>query len=454
MNSFTNFIYSFLSNIRVQFALTAFGATIATGFTIFSYQSFQRQARTKALKRDIASKPFNKPKNRNIEQVSNGENNVDTFDESLINEQLARNIAFLGKEGVNRLRKSFVIIVGAGGVGSWAALMLIRSGVQHVRIIDFDQVTLSSLNRHAVATHADIGRPKVIALQENFKKFAPWTTIEPVIELFTKEIAPRLLKGNPDFIIDAIDNIDTKIDLLKYCCDNKLPIISSMGAGAKADPSRVQVSDISLTFEDPLARVVRRRLKKLDVDSGITVVYSTEKPNVKLLPLEESQAQNASDYAILPDFRSRILPVLGAIPAIFGMSIATYIITSIAGYHIEPLANKNREPLYVRMHRDLLNRERRIYNTTSIPLDAREVGYIFDEIWRSKSGISGSSEKPTLIRWKKDLPLSNQNCVVMTKAEAEIHEKLTEDPENYYSSEIVKLVKNRFQEEKEISIYR
>lgn len=197
MNSFTKFIYSFLSDIRVQFTLTAFSATIATGIAIFSYQSLQRQARTKALKRDLASKPFSKPKSR--EQVSNGDVNADTFDESLIKEQLARNIAFLGEEGVNKLRNSFVIIVGAGGVGSWAVLMLIRSGVQHVRIIDFDQVTLSSLNRHAVATHADIGRPKVIALQENFKKFAPWAKVEPVTELFTEETAPRLLKGRHIF---------------------------------------------------------------------------------------------------------------------------------------------------------------------------------------------------------------------------------------------------------------
>ncbi|CAG8618580.1 1947_t:CDS:2, partial [Scutellospora calospora] len=305
-----------------------------------------------------------------------------------------------------------------------------------------------SLNRHAVATHSDVGIPKVIALQKNFKEFAPWVKVEPIIELFRKESAPHLLSGNPDYIVDAIDNIDTKIDLLKYCHDNKLPILSSMGAGAKADPSRVQMSDIGQTIEDPLARVVRRRLKKLGVESGITVVYSTEKPNIKLLPLDESRIQSAGEYATLPDFRSRILPVL----AIFGMSIATYIITSISGHHIEPLANKSREPLYNRMHRDLLNRERRKYGVNSVPLDVHDIGYIYDEIFRSKSVVSGSWEKPALVRWKKTLPLTYQNCVVMTKSEADKHENI-DDPEIYYPPEVVKLVHARFQEEKEIALF-
>ncbi|CAG8484727.1 7782_t:CDS:2 [Racocetra persica] len=445
-----------MSNIKVQFAFTAFSATVATAIAIFSYQSFQRQARTRALKRELSSLPPSQkllqPKKRSVEQLS-AVTEQNQFDETLIKEQLARNIAFLGEKGVAKLRKSFVIIVGAGGVGSWAALMLVRSGVEHVRIIDFDQVTLSSLNRHAVATHSDVGIPKVVALQKNFKEFAPWVKVEPIIELFTKESASHLLSGNPDFIVDAIDNIDTKIDLLKYCHDNKLPILSSMGAGAKADPSRVQMSDISLTIEDPLARAVRRRLKKLGVESGIMVAYSTEKPNIKLLPLDESRVQSAGEYATLPDFRSRILPVLGTIPAIFGMAIATYIITSVSGYHVEPLANKNREPLYSRMHRDLLNRERRKYGVTSIPLDVHDVGYIYDEIFRSKSIVSGSWEKPALVRWKNNVPLTLQNCVVMTKSEADAHENI-DDPETHYPSEVVKLVHTRFQEEKEITLFR
>ncbi|CAJ0759015.1 12615_t:CDS:2, partial [Entrophospora sp. SA101] len=115
----------------------------------------------------------------------------------------------------------------------------------------------SSLNRHAVATHADVGFSKVIALKKHLKQIAPWAKVEAVTEIFNSKSAPKLLSvviklfmyhssiiTVVDFIVDAIDNIDTKLALLKYCHDNELPIISSMGVGAKADPSRIQMSDI------------------------------------------------------------------------------------------------------------------------------------------------------------------------------------------------------------------
>jgi tRNA A37 threonylcarbamoyladenosine dehydratase len=208
-------------NVKLQFALTALGASLATGIAIFSYQSHKKRLRTEALKKEVSLIPQT-TRNLRVNEVSLA------FDESLIKEQLARNIAFLGEEGVEKLRKSFIIIVGIGGVGSWAALMLIRSGVSHIRVIDFDQVTLSSLNRHAVATHSDVGTPKVIALQKHLKEIAPWAKVEPIIELFTKDSAAQLLSGKANFIVDAIDNIDTKLYLLKYCHDQKLPVMSTI----------------------------------------------------------------------------------------------------------------------------------------------------------------------------------------------------------------------------------
>ncbi|KDN44096.1 hypothetical protein K437DRAFT_294972 [Tilletiaria anomala UBC 951] len=187
------------------------------------------------------------------------------WDETLLREQLTRNYSFLGEEGMARVRNSFVIVVGAGGVGSWAALMLLRSGVSHLRIIDFDQVSLSSLNRHACATLADVGRPKVVCLAEYFAKVAPWAKVEAWVDVFKADDADRLLQGDPDWVIDAIDSIDPKIDLIKYCFQHNIKILASMGAGGKADPSRVQISDISDTFEDPLAASVRRRLRAFGI---------------------------------------------------------------------------------------------------------------------------------------------------------------------------------------------
>jgi len=126
--------------------------------------------------------------------------------------------------------------------------MLVRSGVGKIRLIDFDQVSLSSLNRHATAVQADVGTPKVTAMKKAFRSIAPWVEVDARVELFQEDAAEELLSGNPDYVIDAIDNINTKLALLKFCYDHKIPVISSMGAGAKADPSRVQISDISETF--------------------------------------------------------------------------------------------------------------------------------------------------------------------------------------------------------------
>ncbi|KAJ3327654.1 hypothetical protein HDU76_011378 [Blyttiomyces sp. JEL0837] len=299
---------------RIAVAALA-GATVAVSL-LKLYETWTKTKRIQALKkeasREISSGSFQRSKAPGVRPP-----------EELIREQLTRNYSFLGEEPMEKVRKSFVIVVGVGGVGSHCAHMLIRSGVEKIRLIDFDQITLSSLNRHAVATHDDVGISKVDCLVKHFKEISPQVQVEARMELFNVENAPRLLSGKPDFVLDCIDNIDTKIELIQYCHDNGLRILASMGAGAKSDPSRVQIADISETFEDPLARVTRKGLRMKGIESGIPVVYSTEKPSVKLLPLDESKVAEADQYATLPTFRSRILPVLGTLPALFGLAMAT-----------------------------------------------------------------------------------------------------------------------------------
>ena len=267
------------------------------------------------------------------------------FDDELILEQLARNRVFLGPEGLEKLRNAFVVVVGCGGVGSHAAAALARSGVSKLRLVDFDQVTLSSLNRHAVATLADVGIPKVQCLQRRLIAITPWVRFDLRLQKFEVKCAPSLLAAwegpsgagqMPDFVIDAIDNIDSKVELLKYCRDNGLPVISSMGAGTKSDPTKIMVSDIGESTDDGLSRATRRRLKLLGVTSGIPVVYSIEKMGegkAALLPLPEDEFQKGSvgDLGVLPDFRVRILPVLGTLPAVFGYVVANHIILKITG---------------------------------------------------------------------------------------------------------------------------
>jgi tRNA threonylcarbamoyladenosine dehydratase len=175
-------------------------------------------------------------------------------DQEIVQEQLSRNYLFFGDESMDKIRKSFVVIVGLGGVGSHAAVMLARSGVEHIRLIDFDQVTLSSLNRHASATRKDVGISKVLAIKNHLTEIVPHAKIEAFQQLFDINTAQNLLSGKPDFVLDCIDNLETKVDLIAYCLQNKIKILASMGAGAKSDPSRIQIADLSDTFEDPLAK--------------------------------------------------------------------------------------------------------------------------------------------------------------------------------------------------------
>ncbi|ORX47513.1 hypothetical protein DM01DRAFT_1385900 [Hesseltinella vesiculosa] len=426
-----------------KWTLTAFAASTATASAILGYQHWQQR------------KINNKIKHQSRRSSWSATDPSSTRSLPLeLRPILTGERVILGDAAMEKLEKSFVVVVGVGGVGSWTALMLLRAGVKRLRLIDFDQVTLSSLNRHAVATLDDVGTPKVRAMQKHLKLIAPDCDIDARIELFSAATADDLLRGQPDYIVDAIDNIQTKVDLIHYCYDHQLKVISSMGAGAKSDPSRIQITDISETLEDPLARTVRRHLRKFNIDRGIPVVYSTEKPHhVKLLPLEESRVDEADDYAALPDFRSRILPVLGTLPSLFGSSIASHVLLDLTQYPgYDPLPIKLRDGLYNRLHRDLLARESKIFKSKFCPLDLRDVAYIFEEIWHGESVLSGPQKQAVLVRWHPGKPLSLMNTVVLSKAEAKQHDRLSVDVDlvKQYGKDICDKVELRLQEQQQL----
>ncbi|KGU33292.1 hypothetical protein MGM_01472 [Candida albicans P75063] len=385
----------------------------------------------------------------------------------LIREQLARNYAFLTEDGMDKVRKQRVVVVGAGGVGSWVATMLARSGVESLRIIDFDQVSLSSLNRHAVATLKDVGIPKVECIKNHLLEIAPWIEIDTRNQLWNLESAEELIYGDdfqPTFIVDCIDNLDTKCDLLAYCHEKKLPIVSSGGAATKSDPTRINLADISKTEEDPLMKKIRVVLKKRGIINGIPVVFSAEKPDprkAKLLPLpdDEFTKGNVDQLSALKDFRVRILPVLGTMPGMFGLAIATYILTTVAGYPMEPVEGKNRYKIYDDLLQSLAGQQTRIGKTDQrVQIAMHEVNYILEEVFRGKSPISNYSTRLTLSRWDPSKEISLQNVVVMTKDEQRNHEKRVlnggEKIEDVYSKEVVDLVKSRFEDEKYFSQFR
>lgn len=405
-------------------------------------------------------------------------------------EQLARNRVFLNDDGLKKLRNSFIIVVGCGGVGSHCTAALARSGVSRIRLIDFDQVTLSSLNRHAVATLADVGTSKVHCLRKRLQAITPWVKFDLQNQLFSGKAADTLLGSwegkKPDYIVDAIDNIESKVALLEYCHKNGLPVISSMGAGCKSDPTRIFIGDISASTEDPLSRSTRRRLRAVGITSGIPVVFSTEKPGpgkAQLLPLPEEEFAKGSvgDLGVLPDFRVRILPVLGTMPAIFGYTCANHVILQVTGYPCEYVPAKGREKMYDGILAQVQGSEEKLARATTPGEDARglklaitaaDVGYLVEEVFRGKSVISGISTRLALVRWRKpmgssiELGIEGQKhsrvqlreLVCMTKEEALIHEREVvkggKTPEELYDKQIVELVRARISEEMAYEIYR
>lgn len=357
----------------------------------------------------------------------------------LIMEQLARNRAFLGEEGLGKVRGAFVVVVGCGGVGSHAATALARSGVGQIRLVDFDRVSLSSLNRHAVATLADVGTSKVDCLRRRLEQVAPWVRFECRDELFVKEEAGRLLEGRPDFVLDCIDNIDSKVGLLEFCAKQGLGVVSSMGAGCKSDPTRLALGDISVSIEDPLSRSTRRRLKMAGVSTGVPAVFSTEKPGpgkAALLPLaeEEFERGEVGELSVLPDFRVRILPVLGTMPAAFGYAMANFALCRLSDYPTEVhAAGKFREKLYdgilgqlqgveERLARRAMGEQRQARGESGgggaddaaigmrIPVSKEDVGYVVEEVWRGRSVVSGLTTRLALIRWERPPPVSSSSA--------------------------------------------
>lgn len=415
------------------------------------------------------------------------------FDEELISEQLARNQVFLTPEGLERLRNSFVIVIGCGGVGSHCTASLARSGVSKLRLVDFDQVTLSSLNRHAVATLADVGIPKVQCLQRRLAAIAPWIKYDLRQEKFEGSVAAELLGTwaqdgqKPDFVVDAIDNIDTKVALLKYCYDNKLPVVSSMGAGCKGDPTKITIGDIGSSTDDGLSRATRRRLKLLGVTSGIPVIFSTEKTGegkAELLPLAEDEINKGSvgDLGVMANFRVRILPVLGTMPAIFGLTAANYAILKISGYPVDYAPAKGRDKMYEGILTYVQGSEVRLAllfgadtNGLKSPLTVNDMAFLTDELYKARSIITGIPTRLVLVRWKRPEKVNMdiieggdvvQKCstiklrdlVCMTKEEATRHEKriFKEQSrlEDLYDNETIQRVEGKLREAEQYERYR
>ncbi|KLO18992.1 ubiquitin-protein ligase molybdopterin-converting factor [Schizopora paradoxa] len=449
---------------RVQLVGVALSTCFVTAGALSAFQTLSKRRRRKELEEEVR-RAVGKLENGNASRqqpYTGDEKRRLEFSDHLIREQLARCYAVFQEDGMAKVRKARVVIVGCGGVGSWAAMMLVRSGISYIRLVDFDQVTLSSLNRHASATLADVGIPKVRSVAKALRAVSSWVEIDERQETWRlDDEGTRLLEG-VDWVVDAIDNIGTKVSLLAHCHRNGIKVISSMGAGSKLDPTRIQITDIASTTEDPLSRAVRVRLRKEHrITTGITVVYSSEPPveALKLIPLSEEERQkgDVKHLAVHDDFRVRVIPVFGPLPSIFGLHVASYIICDVAGMPIQrPLANKNRKKLYEKLMVELKTREEKLLGEplNRIPLDEVDVIYIFEDLHRGKSIVPPYQlpNKPVLTRWNPQDPLTPENCVVFDASELAKHVeglKQGKTGEEIWGQEVAELVARRREEARE-----
>lgn len=231
---------------------------------------------------------------------------------------LSRTSLLIGEDALRHLTTKHVMVVGLGGVGSFAAEFIARSGIGKMTIIDGDVVDPTNRNRQLPALSTNHGVSKAEIMAERLRAINPEIELNVVRSFVTPEMVEVNLDLNPDYVIDAIDSITPKLTFLRMAYDKKIPVVSSMGAGAKLDPTKLQVVDISKTYNCPFAQQVRKNLKQHKIYSGIKVVFSPEKPIKESLMLTDGKNFKKSAYG-----------TISYLPAVFGAVAASVVIRDL-----------------------------------------------------------------------------------------------------------------------------
>jgi tRNA A37 threonylcarbamoyladenosine dehydratase len=219
------------------------------------------------------------------------------------------------KEGLERLKNAHVMVVGLGGVGSFAAEFLARAGVGAMTIVDGDIVDITNINRQLPALHSTIGQPKVTIVGDRLMDINPELKLIRIKEFLSPERAYQLVTPGYDYVLDCIDSITPKLNLIISARRQKVKIISNMGAGGKYEASKVKVSDISKTEYCPLAKTVRKRLKKEGISKGVKVVFSSEYPDQGSLKMTDGT-----------NFKKSFFGTNSWMPALFGLHSAETVV--------------------------------------------------------------------------------------------------------------------------------
>ena len=233
---------------------------------------------------------------------------------------LERTELLLGKERLEKLKNTHILVVGLGGVGAYAAEMLCRAGIGEMSIIDADSVHPSNRNRQLIALKSTEDKSKTLLVAERLQDINPEIQLHVYEEFLRNQRTFEILETPFDYIVDAIDTLAPKMFLIKTALDRKIPIISSMGSGGKMDPSQIQITDFAKTYNDKLARMLRKRMHKMGVRGGFKVVFSpehTKKEAVKFVENEENKKTTVGTISYMPP--------------LFGSFMAAEIIREIVG---------------------------------------------------------------------------------------------------------------------------
>ena len=393
---------------------------------------------------------------RKKQVISSSSSKTISIPPEMRSEQLSRNELFFGTDGMKAIQSASVLVIGLGGVGSHTAHMLGRAGVGYLRLVDFDQVTLSSLNRHACATLEDVGISKVECMKRFLYRICgEHCVIDTRSQMYTGDtakdgdmmICPNGQKW--DIVIDAIDDVPTKAKLVAHCARNNIRVLCCMGAGGKSDMTRLHISDLRTASRDPLASKLRMTLRGLmkkdksiadsscleDVDK-VAVMWSSEKVVAKLADFtDEQKEQGVHKFGAVDNMRIRVLPVLGTMPAIMGQGLAAMALCEIGDKPFTPTCGERvgrnvRHKLLQRMKQRENDLRSKFENDVGkwvgeIQIDTDDVEYILQEVWRNRCCITGASLGTVLhiVRWDLSKPSNCQNIVVLGAKALVVYEK-------------------------------
>jgi len=236
----------------------------------------------------------------------------------MIDNWLERTELLVKEKGIETLKNSNILIVGLGGVGSFAAEFIARAGVGKMTIVDGDDVDNTNRNRQLPALKSTVGKPKAEVMAQRLLDINPNLELTVLEEFLSPERAFELVSDEFDYVMDCIDSVTPKLNLLIAARRKKVKVVSAMGAGGKTDPSKIKVTDISKTYHDMLSKQIRKRLRKHNINKGIRVVFSTESPDKESVQFTDGS-----------NFKKSFYGTISYMPALFGLNAAAEVIRTL-----------------------------------------------------------------------------------------------------------------------------